>query len=398
MANPFAGENGLQKLGLLLSGIASTTSRDPRYLQTNLAMQDAFQEMKDRERVEAEREKQDLLLRRLSNPSSMDMIGTPGTKQFTVNGRTIGQNAPAQMAPVMSDQMRLRNLQRALPREFIAADLERLLAGPTKGVALGAKDRLVNPLSGETLVDALPEQKEPKLESIFDAQGREIKAFVMPDGSYKPVGSAKSVTENVAQWRPMTEPEKRERNLDPNSPYKIDARTGNYELVSTGTKFNNDQNKAAGYANTMADAEDRLAAIGANDSAGNFVPFDPTSKFEAARGVSNITASPEYQQYKQAAMDWTLALLRHESGANVPDSEAEKYWTTYFPQVGDSEAAINQKAASRASKMRGVVSASGGAFDSIRKSAPVSRGATGTWKDGETRTIGGAKVTRIGGQ
>ena len=36
------------------------------------------------------------------------------------------------------------------------------------------------------------ETPEPKLETIYDAQGREIKAYVQPDGSYKPVGSAKA--------------------------------------------------------------------------------------------------------------------------------------------------------------------------------------------------------------
>lgn len=370
MANPFAGDNGLQKLGLLLSGIASTTSRDPRYLQTNLAMMDEFRAMKEREQQEAEQAKQETLLRRLANPSSMDMIGTPATKQFSLNGRTVGQDAPGSMAPVMDDQMRLRNLQRAMPKQFMAAELERLLAGPAKPVALGERDRLVDPSTGRVILDA--PQAQPKLETIFDRQGREIKAFIQPDGSYKPVGNAKAAdTSNVAQWRPMTDAEKRERNLDANAPYKIDGRTGNYELVSTGTKFNNDQNKAAGYANTMADAEARLGEIGTTDAGGKFKQYIPTSPMAALGGISNVTSSKEYQQYKQGAMDWTLALLRHESGANVPDTEAEKYWTTYFPQLGDSDAVIKQKADARASKMRGVVASSGGAFESVRKMAPA---------------------------
>jgi hypothetical protein len=125
----------LQKLGLLMSGIASTTSRDPRYLQTNLQMQDSFSEMKERERMEAEREKQDLLLRRLSNPTSMDMIGTPATKQFEVNGRMVGQNAPGTMAAVMPDDMRLRSLTRAFPRESLVAELQKRFAPETVTVS-----------------------------------------------------------------------------------------------------------------------------------------------------------------------------------------------------------------------------------------------------------------------
>jgi len=150
----------LQKLGLLMSGIASTTSRDPRYLQTNLAMQDSFQEMKERERMEAEREKQDLLLRRLANPSSQDMIGTPATKAFEVNGRMVGQNAPGTMAAVMPDDMRLRSLTRAFPRESLVAELEKRFS-PAKPIALGERDRLIDPNTMQTLVDAAPEAPKP---------------------------------------------------------------------------------------------------------------------------------------------------------------------------------------------------------------------------------------------
>lgn len=196
----FLDNNGLQKLGLLMSGIASTTSRDPRYLQTNLAMQDSFQEMKDRERMEAEREKQDLLLRRLANPTSQDMIGTPATKAFEVNGRMVGQNAPAQMQQVMPDEMRLRSLQRAMPKQFMAAELEQLLAGPAKPTAVAEGAALVGADGREIYRNA--GAKEPKLETIFDAQGREIKVFIQPDGSYKPIGGAKAMDAGARQQPP----------------------------------------------------------------------------------------------------------------------------------------------------------------------------------------------------
>jgi hypothetical protein len=70
------------------------------------------------------------MLRRLANPTSQDMIGTPAPLQFNVNGRDYGQAATAAqkgfgMAPVMPDDMRLRSLTRAFPRESLVAELQK---------------------------------------------------------------------------------------------------------------------------------------------------------------------------------------------------------------------------------------------------------------------------------
>lgn len=160
--------------------------------------------------------------------------------------------------------------------------------------------------------------EKPNVQEIFDPEsGRPIKVIMNQDGTWKPVGGV-----------------------------SMPAKT-----------FNNDQNKAAGFANTMTEAEANIEKLGG---------YDPTSWAQAIPGKNNITASPQFQQYKQAALDWTLAVLRQESGANVPDSEAEKYWTNFFPQLGDSQAVIEQKTASRATKMKGVAAASGGAFETMR--------------------------------
>lgn len=191
-------------------------------------------------------------------------------------------------------------------------------------------------------------------------------------------------TENIGatEWEPMTESEKQARGLDINTPFKINRKTGNYELVSTGTRFNNDQNKAAGYANTMAEAEGALGAITEDGPNGTKVPYRPNQAISSLENryivgpAIRTFASKEYKTYKQKAMDWTLALLRFESGANVPDSEAEKYWTTYFPQPGDGDQVIKAKAASRAEKLKGVIAASGGAFDNLRKNAPTTQDQT----------------------
>lgn len=102
--------------------------------------------------------------------------------------------------------------------------------------------------------------------------------------------------------------------------------------------------KAAGFLSRMTASEGEL-----NRVLDEFPDFDPSSKAERAKGMSNLTASSEYQQYKQAADDWIRAKLRLESGAVIAEEEMAAEYRTYFPQVGDEPAVIAQK--ERARKM-----------------------------------------------
>lgn len=361
----------LQKLGLLMSGIASTTSRDPRYLQTNLVMQDAFSEMKDRERMEAEQQKQDLLLRRLSNPTSQDMIGTPQTKAFEVNGRTVGQNAPGTMGPVMPDEMRLRSLQRAFPKEFMFEEMRNRMAGPAKPMVVGENAAVIDAQGNEIYRNAAA--NEPDLSKDYQRQF----GSAVPSG-YRPVVQNGKMTgavspiagfqreETGARWEPMSEAEKRERNLDANAPYKIDRRSGDYQIVSSGTRFNNDQNLAAGFANRMDLAEQEVAKVGEN-----YPDFDPTSYVEAAKSITNKTMTVPNQLYRQAQENWVTANLRKESGAAIGADEMDREIKKYFPQAGDKPELLEQKARARAAAKQGLVYSSGGAYEGLKKTAPA---------------------------
>lgn len=57
--------------------------------------------------------------------------------------------------------------------------------------------------------------------------------------------------------------------------------------------------------------------------------------------------SPEDQQAEQAQRDFVNAVLRQESGAAITASEFDNATKQYFPQPGDSQKAIEQKAANR---------------------------------------------------
>jgi hypothetical protein len=165
----------------------------------------------------------------------------------------------------------------------------------------------------------------PTLVSIYDANGREQKGYMgqpdeqHPDGFY-PVGAPKADTP-----RP---------------------------------EFNVSQATAAGYADRMTQSDAILS--------------DPkltkvmTDLGEVAKGrtpfVGNMLATPEYQQAEQAQRDFINATLRRESGAVISADEFENARKQYFPEVGDSQAKLDQKAANRRNTIHAVARSAGPAY------------------------------------
>jgi hypothetical protein len=70
--------------------------------------------------------------------------------------------------------------------------------------------------------------------------------------------------------------------------------------------------------------------------------------------AANLVQSPEQQQVEQAQRDFINAVLRRESGAVIADSEFDNARKQYFPQIGDSEAVIRQKAKTRTTAIEGL--------------------------------------------
>lgn len=80
----------------------------------------------------------------------------------------------------------------------------------------------------------------------------------------------------------------------------------------------------------------------------------------AIGAVSNATMlSPETQQYMQAKRDFINAVLRKESGAVIGMDEFKSADLQYFPQPGDGEAVIRQKAAGRQRAIDGIAAGAG---------------------------------------
>lgn len=97
------------------------------------------------------------------------------------------------------------------------------------------------------------------------------------------------------------------------------------------------------YGNRMSQANtdfDRLTQTG----------FDPTSlgREGLLGGWSpNLLKSDERQQYEQAERNFINSTLRRESGAVITDDEFLNARRQYFPQPGDGEGVLTQKAANR---------------------------------------------------
>jgi len=134
--------------------------------------------------------------------------------------------------------------------------------------------------------------------------------------------------------------------------------------IIKGTEKTNttaDEKLSMGFLNRMGAAEQIIEAL---DSSG----FDSSSLWENAKTVSNVTASSDMQQYRQAADDWIRAKLRKESGAVIGPEEMAKEYEIYFPRIGDGQKVIDQKKGARKEAEKAMKIASGRAF---AKNAPA---------------------------
>lgn len=111
-----------------------------------------------------------------------------------------------------------------------------------------------------------------------------------------------------------------------------------------------DEKLSAGFLNRMTAAEGNIVALG---------NFDSANWWEKFKGLTNVTASPEMQNYTQAADDWIRSKLRRESGAVIAPEEMAKEYEIYFPQLGDAQPVINQKKKARAEAINSMTIAAG---------------------------------------
>ena len=160
------------------------------------------------------------------------------------------------------------------------------------------------------------------------------------------------------------------------------------EKVEDPKDFNNDMRQAAGFASRMEDSNSVLASM---ENEGEY-GINWTADRLGGGLLTNKALSEEQQVYRNAAEDWVRSKLRKESGAVIGDEEMKSEIKTYFPQPGDSEKVIQQKARKRQIATASMIESAGGAYKPTAKTIDVPNDIEGT------KTIGGVKYIKKGGE
>ncbi|UTN95866.1 hypothetical protein [Serratia plymuthica] len=150
------------------------------------------------------------------------------------------------------------------------------------------------------------------------------------------------------------------------------------------------QLKTAGFAYRLQNSlnmMDQLATDGAS-------PRTVGTAFGAVGGgaVSSMLLGNKNQQWQSAARDAIAAVLRHESGAAIPDSEVKTYMQMYFPQAGDTDETSQAKRGLLQAQLNQLIAQSGGAYDAMSQSIAQRQDVAGVGKApsaaGELRLFG----------
>lgn len=132
----------------------------------------------------------------------------------------------------------------------------------------------------------------------------------------------------------------------------------------------------------LTEAQGNAALFGARAAEADKVLTDPDLKYsrtalaakkgaESVWGIGgalgmagNALLSPDTQRVEQAQRDFVNAVLRKESGAAIAESEFDNATKQYFPQPGDSDDVVAQKARNRKTAIKGMENIAGrGVFD-----------------------------------
>ena len=218
-----------------------------------------------------------------------------------------------------------------------------------KPVILSNGAQLVDPASGQVVANIQLEQRDTGELAVLRAMQQDpslLRTYQQAHPRAESSGSSLPKPPSGYRWTP-------DGNLAPIAGGPADpARKGAGGTVITNPdgsttiipagKANTQELNNAGFYQRMVQADKDLSSL---ENQG----YDPTNIRDklTAGGSLNALSSADGQKYHQAAMNWVRANLRKESGAAIGAAEAEQEFRNYFPQIGDSDAVIAQKAQMR---------------------------------------------------
>jgi hypothetical protein len=139
--------------------------------------------------------------------------------------------------------------------------------------------------------------------------------------------------------------------------------------------FKEYQIKPAGFAARMIDAEKRIGEIGSGAAVNELASGVASVPLVGEYAAQSLLRTDDQQKYKNAADEWIRSKLRLESGAAIGVDEMKQEYRTYFPQPGDSQAVIEQKAGLRKKATDVIIKSSNGAYEALygetKKLSPI---------------------------
>ena len=142
--------------------------------------------------------------------------------------------------------------------------------------------------------------------------------------------------------------------------------TGSAATAGNGKSLTVDEGKNTGFLIRATDAEAALSKY-----AGEGTSLGGRLLSAVPMGLGNYGQSEEYQLFDQAKRDFVNAILRRESGAVISEQEFDNADKQYFPQPGDSEAVMAQKAQNRANAIEGLRVGSGDGVNRVEIPEPA---------------------------
>lgn len=127
------------------------------------------------------------------------------------------------------------------------------------------------------------------------------------------------------------------------------------EKASANKPLTTDQANAATFADRAHEAEKVLGPLAKTQTSAKGAVLNQVSG-------GNYLQSSDYQRADQAQRDFVNAVLRRESGAAIAPSEFDNAAKQYFPQPGDKQEVISQKARNRATAINGLERAAGSTY------------------------------------